>query len=316
MRLQTKFPHSYLPRKLVVHDPWRVLEVTRASQLRFKPDELKWGSRPDVIRIYNLKLSEEGTNKQNPQHIGPRPEGYQICPVAHLYITPRRRIGTGNHSFVYQAEFELPRDMVVEPKQCFQCAMEKFCEYQLKEKKKAKEEPEAYEKEKEEEEEAWVDLSYRQYYSLLFKNNAPFENIDRADPRFIALKFMKVQHRPPFCKHLDRGLRAPPSQKVSVCAKLSIPDDHNEAHEAHLRHEADNYMSFPQDLYEHWNGYNVLQPIHDPTPVGAVVPQFYGYYVPDPSNQPMKEDKFMSAILLLEHCGIQIDPAKLSIDHR
>ncbi|KAG6838722.1 hypothetical protein H0H93_006434, partial [Arthromyces matolae] len=28
-------------------------------------------------------------------------------------------------------------------------------------------------------------------------------------------------------------------------------------------------------------GLNVLPPMHDPVPVGTLVPQFYGYYVPD-----------------------------------
>lgn len=282
--------------------------MTSSSQLNFKKEDLKWGSRPDVIRIFNLHMSEEGQKRQNPQHIGKRPKNYQICPVAHLYITPKRRIGRGHHSFVYQTELELPRDMLVEPKTCFQCAAEGVYEWQKNQRK-----TKGREKVKEDDE---VDRSYRQYYSLMYKNNEPFEDIDRTDPRFTAIKFMNIQHRPPFCKHLDRGLFAPPSQKVSVCAKLSIPDDRVERHELHLKLEAENYMRFPSSMYEHWNGYNVLQPMHDPTPVGAVVPQFYGYYVPDPSNAPKKAGKFMSAILLLEHCGVQIDPMKLTIDHR
>lgn len=81
---------------------------------------------------------------------------------------------------------------------------------------------------------------------------------------------MDFQHRPPFCKHLDRDVRAPPSTRVSVTAKLSLPDDHVEAHSFHLSEEARSYQEFPEHMFEHWNGYNVLQPLHDPTPVGAV----------------------------------------------
>lgn len=156
----------------------------------------------------------------------------------------------------------------------------------------------------------------QQTYSAFFKEGEPFDENDRNDKRFEVLKHMEFQCRPPFCKHLDRGILAPPSQRVSVTAKLCLPDDYEEAHSRHLRDEAACYQEFPDHMFEHWNGYNVLQPMHDPTPVGAVVPQFYGFYVPDGENQPIKDGDYMSPILLLEHCGIQVNPDVLTVDQK
>ncbi|KAH8114375.1 hypothetical protein DFH11DRAFT_210542 [Phellopilus nigrolimitatus] len=318
-RLQKIFPHSFLPRKLIVHDPWNVLEVTSRESRRYQgydPSgknltdatfDFKWGSKPDLIRTYNLRLTEEAAKRQNPQHIGSRPEGYQICPAAHLYITPKRRIGKGHHSFVYQVELELPRDMLVDPKMCFQCAVEKFTVDWEKRKHGGNDD---------ERNDTKADKDVQQLYSLMFKNNEPFQEADRLDQRYQVLKHITWQCRPPFCKHLDRGTRAPPSQKVSVTAKLTLPDDRVEAHSRHLRDEAAAYQEFPRHMFEHWNGYNVLQPLKDPTPVGAVVPQFYGFYVPDEENEAVKAGRYMSPILLLEHCGVQVDTQRLTMDQR
>ncbi|KAL5519929.1 hypothetical protein ACEPAG_1589 [Sanghuangporus baumii] len=310
-RLQKKFSHSFLPRKLLVHDPWNVLAVTSSEAKRMHRDRYwcKWGTKPDIVRTYHLQLTEEASKRQNPQYIGPRPEGYTSCPVAHLYITPKRRIGEGHHSFVYQVELELPRQMLVKPKVCYQCVLEKYKGKMMAQKL-------GEDVEMDEEETEVDDLSIQQTYSLFFKNGEPFDENDRNDKRFEVLKYTEFQSIPPFCKHLDRGVLAPPSQRVSVTAKLSLPDDDIEAHSKHLRDEAAMYQEFPSHMFEHWNGYNILQPMHDPTPVGAVVPQFYGFYVPDKRNEPIKKNKYMSPILLLEHCGVQVDPASLTIDQR
>ncbi|KAI0064459.1 hypothetical protein BV25DRAFT_1782348, partial [Artomyces pyxidatus] len=81
----------------------------------------------------------------------------------------------------------------------------------------------------------------------------------------------------------------------------------------HLAAEARNYQRFPKHLFQHWNGYNVLPPLHDPVPVGAVVPQFYGHYVPEKTNAEAED---LSPIMLLEDCGKPIDPRKLNLDDR
>ena len=51
-------------------------------------------------------------------------------------------------------------------------------------------------------------------------------------------------------------------------------------------------------------------------PVGAVVPQFYGYYEPDEYKRGAKREEFMSPILLLEHCGEQINLSELEKDDK
>ena len=117
--------------------------------------------------------------------------------------------------------------------------------------------------------------------------------------------------RGPYCSHLQqssRCQRGPVTAKVSVAAKLSIQYDD------HLPREACNYQSFPSHLFEHWNGYNVIPPLHDPVPVGAVVPQFYGYYVPEKTYAAASS--YLSPILLIENCGIPIEPISLNMDDK
>ncbi|KAL5483372.1 hypothetical protein ACEPAI_8603 [Sanghuangporus weigelae] len=326
-RLQRKLPHSSLPRKLIVHDPWNVLCVSEYEW--FEPEDCKWGTKPDVVRTYHLESGGDARSQQESGQDGGRDISTQDCPVAHLYITPRRRIGRGHHSFVYQVELELPRNMLVQPKVCYECTkevqrvMKSFLEqnpqegrhFAVKAKRVSNNEllkniPTIRPTD---------DLAMQQNYSQLFKEGRPFVESDREDPLFELMKYAYHQDRPPFCEHLERGIPAPPSQRVSVIAKLSLPDDEDvdiHGHVQHLRSEAENYQRFPSHLFEHWNGYNVLQPMHDPTPVGAVVPQFYGFYVPDKDSDPIRNGEYMSPILLLEHCGVQVDPTELSMDDR
>jgi len=102
----------------------------------------------------------------------------------------------------------------------------------------------------------------------------------------------------------------PRTATVSVAVKLSIE------HDAHLEREAKNYQLFPSHFYEHWNGYNVMPPLHNPVPVGALCPQFYGYYTPDDPTDGTSRPDYLSPILLLEHCGSQIIPEDLNQDDR
>ncbi|KIY50098.1 hypothetical protein FISHEDRAFT_18878, partial [Fistulina hepatica ATCC 64428] len=72
-------------------------------------------------------------------------------------------------------------------------------------------------------------------------------------------------------------------------------------------------------LFEDWSGYALFQPLTDPVPVAPLVPQYYGYYVPNDADQDMKggnKDMFRSPILLLENCGKAINVAPLGIDDR
>lgn len=117
------------------------------------------------------------------------------------------------------------------------------------------------------------------------------------------------------CNHKKSSFGSEPVPRtavVGVIAKLSIEDD------CHLAREAINYQSFPDHFYQHWNGYNVISPIQDPVPVGALCPQFYGYYTPDDptDNRYSRQPRYLSPILLLEHCGREIDPNELSQDDK
>jgi len=42
----------------------------------------------------------------------------------HLYLSPNEYVGEGNHSYVYKAEWELPRSCLVEERICTDCVME------------------------------------------------------------------------------------------------------------------------------------------------------------------------------------------------
>ncbi|KAG2748645.1 hypothetical protein P692DRAFT_20833328, partial [Suillus brevipes Sb2] len=104
----------------------------------------------------------------------------------------------------------------------------------------------------------------------------------------------------------------PRTAVVSVVAKLSFE------HDPHLAREAANYQSFPDHFFQHWNGYNIISPLQDPVPVGALCPQFYGYYRPDnpTDSKYSRRPRYLSPILLLEHCGREIDPDELCQDDK
>ena len=65
-------------------------------------------------------------------------------------------------------------------------------------------------------------------------------------------------------------------------------------------------------LQQEWCGFNMVRDVQALVPVGPVVPKFYGYYVPDRSNQ----DLGLSPILLTEDCGIPVDNQTLNVDTR
>lgn len=135
------------------------------------------------------------------------------------------------------------------------------------------------------------------------------EPTDQGSQRTIATRVPWRSADEPYstlCSHIKQEARSPyPSTtKVQVIAKVSLPND------PHLQAEAINYQTFPPHLFEHWNGFNVVSPLHGPTPVGAVVPQFYGFY------EPEKNTKYLSPILLLKNCSTPVDPTSLNIDDR
>lgn len=122
--------------------------------------------------------------------------------------------------------------------------------------------------------------------------------------------------RHPTCEHLPRLPPAPPAVKVRVVAKLSKEGD------GHLKTEADNYQKFDRHMFENWSGLNVVPPIHDPVPVGALVPQFYGYYTPPEADTEEKKGSqgrirgYLSPILLMEDCGKYRSTSTLTMDEK
>ncbi|KAJ8473758.1 hypothetical protein ONZ45_g16179 [Pleurotus djamor] len=90
-------------------------------------------------------------------------------------------------------------------------------------------------------------------------------------------------------------------------------------------------------LMEDWQGLCLLTPeIQFPTPVKAVLPKFYGYYIPTKETERAAKKRqeaengkgrywrgegdlantVLSPILLLEDCGEPIEPTKMNIDDR
>lgn len=100
---------------------------------------------------------------------------------------------------------------------------------------------------------------------------------------------------------------APPIARVSVAAKLGIKGDD------HLAREARMYARFPAALSQHHRGTTRCTEIDEPVPYGAVVPQFFGYYVP--CDEP-KDKGYLSAILLVEACGTSIEGKTLNSHER
>ncbi|ESK84426.1 hypothetical protein Moror_6227 [Moniliophthora roreri MCA 2997] len=101
--------------------------------------------------------------------------------------------------------------------------------------------------------------------------------------------------------------RTPPTMRVQLTAKLGMEDD------LHLSREGLNYQKFDPTISEHWTGYNVAYPLHEPTPCGAITPAFYGFYKP---REEEDTEEYLSPILLLEDCGQPISPETLCLDDR
>ncbi|KAM5546088.1 hypothetical protein V8D89_000214 [Ganoderma adspersum] len=120
--------------------------------------------------------------------------------------------------------------------------------------------------------------------------------------------------------------------QCTVAAKLAFP--HCTAH-ALLANEGKVYSELPRHTQEEYCGFNIVPPCNYPVPVGAIVPKFYGYYVPmGEDGEAMKgyneergvhrwcdesgecEVEWTSPILLMEECGTPVKPAKFSADER
>ncbi|KAI4522799.1 hypothetical protein K525DRAFT_268534 [Schizophyllum commune Loenen D] len=96
---------------------------------------------------------------------------------------------------------------------------------------------------------------------------------------------------------------APPIARVCVAAKLSIRGDE------HLAHEARMYTRFPPELAQHRKGSADFNELNYDVTLGAVIPQFFGYYVP---VEKPKDGGYLSPIMLVESCGTPIEGRSLN----
>lgn len=369
IRLQKHIPFHLLPRKLLVHDPWNLLSCADIPEGK---DSLDWTAEDDIVRTYHLQLSEasketaedtqddkgnEDTTStflftRDPDTPGPapppvmvslppRPPPPSVVPEAHLYISPFHRCGSGNHSIVYRAEWELPRSLLVDDVLCDVCIEEKGAEY-LQQRQNM---PDLHGLKSEGHLHPTTGtISFKDEFipaakAEIVREDAAAKESEKGKaksmghgetrtiepgktvrmgtyegPVLQAALDVKWQNpeRGQYCSHIQASRickKVPLTAKVSVAAKLSIQ------HDVHLAREAENYQSFPSHLFQSWDGYNLIPPLLDPVPVNAVVPQFYGYYIPT-EKQEGESRPYLSPILLLEDCGVPIDPNELNIDDK
>ncbi|KAF8909653.1 hypothetical protein CPB84DRAFT_1765117 [Gymnopilus junonius] len=296
-------------------------EITRVKNVReaFLAKPHSRAEMPDGM-VYQSETTKDF-------HLGPcKPPVFIVFPskppqppakTAHLYVTPAARLGSGNHSYVYQAEFEVPRSFLASEEICSECVLQDV--------KRILEEEDGPNGERRDA--RWDELSGR--YTVKVRGT-PARSVMlgdevhkfKPDSRKVEVVYdgpyraieAKVGYqnleRGPYCEHFRKDRIHPLTTKVQVAAKISMEDDD------HLYYEANNYRAFPKDFFEHYNGFNLVRPVTEPTPVGAIVPQFYGYYVLDKDDERNKEwaDDYLSPILLVEDCGTSIDPDDLSQD--
>lgn len=275
--------------------------------------------RPPGIEVLQSEPSGTGAAKPAIYVVLPPVPSRASANEAHLYISGDHAIGEGNHSFVYFAEWEVPRSFLVQEEMCMECVKEDMRSIlrdqdgengENKDRKWDTLSGKTVWKEKE------VTPSLLQLDSVegnyIIDGGVTSGSLAYDGPYRVIHSRVDYQNleRAPYCEHLRKHSRSmhPLTTKVRLAAKLSIRGD------GHLEREAVNYQKFPKHFFEHWSGYNILPPLHDPVPVGPLVPQFYGYYVPDEETVSRKD--YLSPILLVEHCGEPVKPDSLSVDDK
>ena len=333
----------------VVHT-YRLKTSSTNTARRTEDDQLAEAEEAKRKAVYDAFIADPHSRNETPSGIifptdqdaddrkpGPaKPPIFVVLPFrqpippareAHLYLSRGQYMGYGNHSYVYRAELELPRSTIMEDEICHECIKaemhravmeqdgpngehrdpkwdEKVGRYVVKTSGKP---PRTLAMDNDDDGET-------EYY--LLQNRTPITSTLEYEGPY-RLIYSKVGYqcleRGPYCEHIatsPRGIH-PLTAKVVVAAKLSIPYDH------HLGREAEAYQGFPRDFFEHWSGYKLVKPLKVPTPAGPLVPQFYGYYVPDiadPAESLAGLEHYLSPILLLEDCGTQIDSESLTPD--
>ncbi|KAH9903248.1 hypothetical protein C8Q73DRAFT_633651 [Cubamyces lactineus] len=117
-----------------------------------------------------------------------------------------------------------------------------------------------------------------------------------------------------------------PTGQVTVAAKLAYSKC---TARNLLRNEGEVYNSFPKWIQEEYCGYNIVPQCRFPVPATAIVPKFFGYYLPIDADGDMAEVhhpkcderkpctvNVPSPILLMEECGTPVEPSEFTIDQR
>jgi hypothetical protein len=213
---------------------------------------------------------------------------------------------------VYNAEFEVPRSLLVKEELCMDC-VHADVEEQLREraadlttarqgKMSIKEDTRKPLFVSDSSDNVYIfdmggcgtkpQAEYAGPYDVVVQTRVGYQNLERA----------------PYCNHFRARENAvhPMTAKVAVAAKLSIQYDD------HLQTEAANYQRFPKHFFKHLSGFNIVRPFQYPVPLGPIVPRFYGYYVPEKAAKR----GYLSPILLLEKCGQPISSENLSVDDK
>jgi hypothetical protein len=225
---------------------------------------------------------------------------------AHLYISPVFPVGKSHHSVLYWGEWELPRDIFLPPlssspvlcKKCVKADLNRIL---------LEEDGENGERRKKK----WTQKSavLRKVVEVmkpLIGGSLPCsigigdDRVHKVGEKVYVVAPGKVTRRieiegpirpirttvgwqdrsKPTCKHLLSRQPVPLTAKAGVVAKLSQCGDD------HLRREARNYQDFDRHMFEH----HILPPTRDLVSLGALVPQFYGYYVPEFKDDEEVED--------------------------
>jgi len=276
--------------------------------------------RPNGFELIDLK--EPGWTKPAVFVVYPSRPPLRRPEEAHLYFSPHHKMGVGNHSTVYHVEMVVPRSWLVHEVMCIDCVKD-----DVKELLEEEDGPHGERRLKKWDEKAgivlrqetrkrplhmmkdWADVGTVTY---ILKDSVNTDVMEYEGPYRVVHTRVKYQNleRGPLCVHLSKGKAHPNplTTKVRLAAKLS--NDNSE--DLYMSEkEADSYQGFPKHFFEHWSGYNVWEPMQEPVPVQALVPQFYGYYLPESES-----GTFKSPILLIEQCGKPIVSDELSVDDR
>ncbi|KAJ7579277.1 hypothetical protein C8J56DRAFT_796605, partial [Mycena floridula] len=349
-KLQKHIPHHLLPEKLIIHDPYKILTIHESEEADDDDgNSVEESGDPETLYTYHLSLTDEAQTaiqkerrtimtayeeklKNRPStllfcaaKIGHGPPALQVpappppppvlqIPEAHMYISPTHFAGEGNHSFAYNVELELPRSIFLEQEICPKCVFKDIGNMVTAEGK----------------------AFWTKFESHIVRRAVDCEMVmpgfEDAEPGtrpvveiYPAIEKTRQTYKGPArfydvpvhwqdpynavggpcCEHLEqKRAHVPMTHKFKVVAKLSKEGDH------HLEREAKNYQAFPDHFFRHYSGYNIMKAINAPFPIGPLVPQFYGYYKPEPS------EKYMSPVLLIEDCGVPIIVDDLNIDQK